>query len=60
MADMNVQAGDVVKLKSGGPSMTVMRITEQGKAVCQWFVGGKLNTPTSSGRAWSLLLGRGG
>lgn len=37
--------GDIVKLKSGGPDMTVQAATEwQGKVSykCQWFAGKKL------------------
>jgi len=29
--------GDVVKLKSGGPKMTVMDVEENGDLWCQWF-----------------------
>jgi uncharacterized protein YodC (DUF2158 family) len=41
---MNIQAGSVVKLKSGGPAMTVTRVAnEQGTVFvyCTWFVGTK-------------------
>ena len=34
--------GDVVKLKSGGPTMTVNNIEENGEIYCQWFAGKKL------------------
>jgi uncharacterized protein YodC (DUF2158 family) len=40
----NLQVGSVVKLKSGGPDMTVTRIeNEQGTifVFCSWFVGTK-------------------
>jgi uncharacterized protein YodC (DUF2158 family) len=40
----NLQVGSVVKLKSGGPDMTVTSIDrEQGKTFvfCAWFVGTK-------------------
>lgn len=33
--------GDVVKLKSGGPRMTVESHADDGKARCVWFVGNK-------------------
>ena len=39
MADVKI--GDVVKLKSGGPSMTVTGIYHHGSGVvmnCEWFV----------------------
>jgi uncharacterized protein YodC (DUF2158 family) len=42
MAD-EIKAGDVVRLKSDGPTMTVgnVRPTQQGimEAWCEWFVG---------------------
>jgi uncharacterized protein YodC (DUF2158 family) len=35
--------GDVVRLKSGGPKMTVQDQTAKvGHLVCQWFEGAKL------------------
>jgi len=40
----NIEAGSVVKLKSGGPAMTVTRVgNEQGRifVYCAWFVGTK-------------------
>lgn len=33
------QPGDVVKLKSGGPKMTVGEYSQMGQVGCQWFVG---------------------
>ncbi|MEB8537023.1 YodC family protein [Acidithiobacillus ferriphilus] len=38
--------GDVVKLKSGGPDMTVKSIPERpyGNYYCQWFAGKKLES----------------
>ena len=35
--EMRIKAGDMVKFKSGGPTMTV-RVIENFKAVCQWFI----------------------
>jgi uncharacterized protein YodC (DUF2158 family) len=42
--------GDVVKLKSGGPKMTIDDISEYGsgnnsnmRAICIWFDGGERN-----------------
>lgn len=41
MNDFNI--GDVVELKSGGPSMTVSELSKDGKMVnCMWF---SENTP---------------
>lgn len=37
---MNLQAGDVVRLKSGGPAMTIKYIDGK-EAYCQWFLDGK-------------------
>ena len=34
---MQFQVGDVVKLKSGGPEMTVTYITDNSKIQCHWF-----------------------
>ncbi|GAA5631081.1 hypothetical protein Acal02_01700 [Acinetobacter calcoaceticus] len=40
---MSIKAGDVVKLKSGGISMTVDRIRrDNGKAACVWIVEGEV------------------
>ena len=34
--------GDCVQLKSGGPKMTVSRVTEStGRVNCEWFDGAK-------------------
>ena len=33
------RAGDVVRLKSRGPMMTVTGINYQGYCICAWFVG---------------------
>ncbi|MCV0440477.1 MAG: YodC family protein [Hydrogenophaga sp.] len=43
MAKAAYKVGDVVKLKSGGPDMTVKRIipssTQSDSYECQWFAG---------------------
>lgn len=36
------QVGDVVRLKSGGPKMTVTKIEEE-RVHCDWFEKGKLH-----------------
>jgi uncharacterized protein YodC (DUF2158 family) len=33
----NLQRGDVVQLKSGGPVMTINALQSEGSVVCQWF-----------------------
>ena len=35
----NFQEGDVVRLKSGGPGMTIKQIRDNGELFCQWFDG---------------------
>jgi uncharacterized protein YodC (DUF2158 family) len=41
-----IQAGDTVCIKSGGPTMTVERlfkgVKDEPKAACQWFEGSKM------------------
>lgn len=32
-----IQVGDTVQLKSGGPLMTVSEINDRGRAECIWF-----------------------
>lgn len=34
---MAFKPGDVVKLKSGGPKMTVAKIDNDGSVDCEWF-----------------------
>lgn len=44
MADETIQVGDTVKLKSGGPVMTVESVENYGGhpyAHCSWFDGAK-------------------
>jgi uncharacterized protein YodC (DUF2158 family) len=39
------QIGDIVKLKSGGPDMTVQRLPDTSEQyTCQWFAGKKLES----------------
>ncbi|WP_460910925.1 YodC family protein [Spirosoma areae] len=43
MKKFDLQPGDTVQLKSGGPVMTVIQyVNEIDNFLCQWFVGGKL------------------
>ena len=41
MAEFQFQSGEIVKLKSGGPNMTVAGNGTRGVA-CNWFAGAKL------------------
>ncbi|OGM16910.1 hypothetical protein A2V61_00990 [Candidatus Woesebacteria bacterium RBG_19FT_COMBO_47_8] len=36
------KTGDIVRLKSGGPGMTVESVTPMGDIYCHWFSGNKL------------------
>ncbi len=38
-----VKEGDVVKLKSGGPDMTIMSLGHSGSYCCIWFSGDRRN-----------------
>jgi uncharacterized protein YodC (DUF2158 family) len=38
------QVGDIVRLKSGGPEMTVERALVGSEYRCQWFAGKKLES----------------
>ncbi len=51
MSDVNIyNLGDTVKLKSGGPDMSVKEVIKNmskefsGSYRCQWFAGKKLDT----------------
>lgn len=41
-----IKAGDLVRLKSGGPVMTVDTVTTNG-AICKWFKEGATRIPPS-------------
>lgn len=43
------KTGDIVKLKSGGPEMTVQREGSTGRYNCQWFAGKKLESGVFDG-----------
>lgn len=47
---MDIKEGDTVRLKSGGPLMTV-EYTDNGKVDCVWFVDGKLFRETFDKRS---------
>lgn len=36
------KTGDIVRLKSGGPGMTVEYVLQDGQIYCHWFSGNKL------------------
>jgi len=38
-SSQKLKIGDVVELKSGGPTMTVSNIDKNGQIYCQWFAG---------------------
>jgi uncharacterized protein YodC (DUF2158 family) len=39
------EVGDVVRLRSGGPKMTIQEVIEIGGNIrCQWFVQGEVRT----------------
>ncbi|MCQ4277353.1 YodC family protein [Stutzerimonas degradans] len=44
MSEATFNVGDIVKLKSGGPDMTVQQVfdNESKTHACQWFAGKKL------------------
>ena len=44
MAKGRFEVGDLVKLKSGGPEMTVQKAWNDGDCTCQWFAGKKLES----------------
>ena len=52
-----LKVGDVVKLKSGGPLMTVVRFTHDGDPLCTWFdysgdaIGGGYKYPVAATNA---------
>jgi uncharacterized protein YodC (DUF2158 family) len=37
MSDTSIQVGDVVRLKSGGPLMTVYKCGNNDIVICTWF-----------------------
>jgi len=37
MENNKLSVGDVVRLKSGGPAMTITYIDDENDSVCKWF-----------------------
>lgn len=52
---MNIKAGDVVQLKSGGHAMTVEQISDRGNAICLWFVDGEIKSYSFAPEALALV-----
>jgi len=45
MSSEQFKSGAVVRLKSGGPNMTVVGVeSSTGRLVCKWFDGNKVST----------------
>ena len=43
-SNQELKIGDVVQLKSGGPTMTIKSIDKSGGSIhCQWFAGDKFD-----------------
>jgi len=54
-SNQELKIGDLVKLKSGGPAMTVNNIEENGQIYCRWFVGGETRADYFSPDALQLV-----
>jgi uncharacterized protein YodC (DUF2158 family) len=37
MSAEQIEEGDIVQLKSGGPAMTVLSVEQSGYLLCKWF-----------------------
>jgi uncharacterized protein YodC (DUF2158 family) len=46
MSAMTLKKGDTVKLKSGGPVMTVQGESMGGEVICKWFVEEQMMSAT--------------
>jgi len=56
-SSQKLKIGDVVKLKSGGPDMTIKSIDESGTFIrCQWFVGDKVEADYFSPDSLQLVV----
>jgi uncharacterized protein YodC (DUF2158 family) len=49
---LDLQPGQKVRLKSGGPEMTVIYVTISGQIICRWFNDHALRT----GRFWPTSI----
>lgn len=50
-----LKKGDVVRLKSGGPLMTIQECEEEGRYFCVWFSGDEPKYGTFSGEQLKLF-----
>ncbi len=48
---MKIEAGDVVRLRSGSPRMTVIAIAHNLKVELMWFIDGECKTTLASPQA---------
>lgn len=53
---MQFKVGDVVRLKSGGPAMTVTGTSDTGWVICHWFVDEKSKAESGSFPPEALVL----
>jgi uncharacterized protein YodC (DUF2158 family) len=59
MATEQLKVGDVVRLKSGGPKMTITQLlTQKGQptCVCQWFADGTNKNEAAAFPAEALAI----
>lgn len=40
---LGLHRGDIIRLKSGGPQVTVVGISHRGLIICEWFAGEQLH-----------------
>ncbi len=57
MADAKFKDGDRVKLKSGGPMMTVSNVSED-KIECSWFVDGNVQHDSFNAEVLKAFQGK--
>lgn len=52
---MTFQLGDVVRLKSGGPPMTIGAIDDRGGILCEWFKDAELKSSYFASHSLELV-----